>query len=213
MAFQTYLIESITAALRWLNDWPVGLKLNTPLSQFFSTSLSLVVERWSSQPAIVIGVELIVNPVRPAQSLNRILHPLLYRPSRLVQPCRVHSTPCRCQRPFQTPRFTPHHLFLHHQPHVPMAAGFLRLAVQPLPRYIVPPTSTRICSTNIVGKRWNVLRERTDTYEYDVDQLFLGTLLFTVSAFLFPTVLTYATLFTFVRSLCSQCGTNDDRIS
>ncbi len=140
MAFQTYLIESITAALRWLNDWPVGLKLNTPLSQFFSTSLSLVVERWSSQPAIVIGVELIVNPVRPAQSLNRILHPLLYRPSRLVQPCRVHSTPCRCQRPFQTPRFTPHHLFLHHQPHVPMAAGFLRLAVQPLPRYLVPPT-------------------------------------------------------------------------
>jgi hypothetical protein len=32
-----------------------------------------------------------------------------------------------------------------------------------------------------------------------VDQLFLGTLLFTVSAFLFPTVLTYAGLFYMVR--------------
>lgn len=45
------------------------------------------------------------------------------------------------------------------------------------------------------GRRWNVLRQRTDSYQYDVDQLFLGTLLFTVSAFLFPTVLTYASLF------------------
>lgn len=50
-----------------------------------------------------------------------------------------------------------------------------------------------------IGKRWNVLRERTDTYEYDIDQLFLGTLLFTVSAFLFPTVLTYTAFFAAVR--------------
>lgn len=40
-----------------------------------------------------------------------------------------------------------------------------------------------------------MLRKRTDSYEYEVDQLFLGTLLFTVSAFLFPTVLTYHLLF------------------
>lgn len=40
-----------------------------------------------------------------------------------------------------------------------------------------------------------MLRQRTDSYQYDVDQLFLGTLLFTVSAFLFPTVLVYAALF------------------
>lgn len=46
-----------------------------------------------------------------------------------------------------------------------------------------------------IGKKWNVLRQRTDSYAYDVDQLFLGTLLFTVSAFLLPTVVTYAALF------------------
>lgn len=51
------------------------------------------------------------------------------------------------------------------------------------------------------GKRWNVIRQRTDSYQYDVDQLFLGTLLFTVSAFLFPTVLTYAALFYTVRTI------------
>lgn len=49
------------------------------------------------------------------------------------------------------------------------------------------------------GKRWNVLRQRTDSYDYEIDQLFLGTLLFTVSAFLFPTVVVYASLFYAVR--------------
>lgn len=45
------------------------------------------------------------------------------------------------------------------------------------------------------GKRWNVLRNRTDSHAYDVDTLFLGTLLFTLTAFLTPTVLAYAALF------------------
>lgn len=52
------------------------------------------------------------------------------------------------------------------------------------------------------GKRWNVLRQRTDSYNYDVDQLLLGTLLFTVSAFLFPTVLVYSALFYTVSGCC-----------
>lgn len=56
----------------------------------------------------------------------------------------------------------------------------------------------------IEGKKWNVLRQRTDSYAYDVDQLFLGTLLFTVSAFLLPTVLTYAALFSSVNFI-SPC--------
>lgn len=55
----------------------------------------------------------------------------------------------------------------------------------------------------ISGKRWNVLRQRTDSYEYDVDQLFLGTMLFTVSVFLFPTVAVYASFFYLVSLLFS----------
>ena len=42
--------------------------------------------------------------------------------------------------------------------------------------------------------------------EYDLDQLFLGTLLFTVSAFLFPTVMVYAALLALVSGLVSSCG-------
>lgn len=70
--------------------------------------------------------------------------------------------------------------------------------MEPLPRY-AHPTRKRLAL--ITGKRWNVLRQRTDSYAYDVDQLFLGTLLFTVSIFLLPTVAIYAALFAVVRYL------------
>ncbi|KAJ7199594.1 N-acetylglucosaminyl transferase component-domain-containing protein [Mycena pura] len=49
------------------------------------------------------------------------------------------------------------------------------------------------------GKRFNVLRNRTDAWEYDTDQLLFGTILFTLLAFLFPTVLAYYTLFALLR--------------
>ncbi|KAL0068313.1 pig-Q [Marasmius tenuissimus] len=49
------------------------------------------------------------------------------------------------------------------------------------------------------GKRYNVLRNRTDSWEYDVDQLLFGTILFTLLAFLFPTVLVYYLLFALMR--------------
>ena len=51
------------------------------------------------------------------------------------------------------------------------------------------------------GKRYNVLRNRIDSWDYDMDQLLLGTILFTLLAFLYPTVLTYYALFATVRTL------------
>ncbi len=40
-----------------------------------------------------------------------------------------------------------------------------------------------------------MLRNRIDSWDYDLDQLLLGTILFTLLAFLYPTVLTYYVLF------------------
>jgi hypothetical protein len=48
------------------------------------------------------------------------------------------------------------------------------------------------------GKKYNVLRRRVDSCEYDTDQLLLGTLLFTIVVFLFPTTLVYFVFFTLV---------------
>jgi len=50
------------------------------------------------------------------------------------------------------------------------------------------------------GKRFNVLHQRTDSWNYEVDQLILGTLLFTLFTFSLPTLLTYGIVFTLMRS-------------
>ena len=51
------------------------------------------------------------------------------------------------------------------------------------------------------GRRYNLLRNRVDTWDYDIDQLLFGTILFTLVAFLFPTVLAYYALFALVSPL------------
>ena len=45
------------------------------------------------------------------------------------------------------------------------------------------------------GKKWNVLRRRVDSTSYDVDQLFLGTLLFSILLFLVPTTALFYVVF------------------
>jgi phosphatidylinositol glycan class Q protein len=49
------------------------------------------------------------------------------------------------------------------------------------------------------GKKRNVLRNRVDSAVYDIDQLFLGTLLFTILLFLLPTTALFYTVFALLR--------------
>ncbi|PVV05442.1 hypothetical protein BB560_000032 [Smittium megazygosporum] len=44
---------------------------------------------------------------------------------------------------------------------------------------------------NLKGKRVNPLRNRIDSYRYNLDQLLLGTILFTLLTYLFPTIIVY----------------------
>ena len=52
----------------------------------------------------------------------------------------------------------------------------------------------------------NVLRNRIDGCEYDVEQLLLGTVVFTVLVFLLPTTAAYYILFTGVRGDRNSMG-------
>ncbi|KAH9503990.1 hypothetical protein Btru_067503 [Bulinus truncatus] len=52
-----------------------------------------------------------------------------------------------------------------------------------------------------LGKKWNVLRSRIDSAPYNTDQLFVGTLIFTVLIFLLPTTALYYVVFTFLHLL------------
>jgi len=40
------LTDPIIAGLNWLNEWPVGLKLNTPLSEYLSSAFSTALVAW-----------------------------------------------------------------------------------------------------------------------------------------------------------------------
>ena len=55
-----------------------------------------------------------------------------------------------------------------------------------------------VSSIFLPGKKYNVLRDRLDSCDYDLDQLLLGTILFTLLFFLIPTVIVYYMLFVFV---------------
>lgn len=49
------------------------------------------------------------------------------------------------------------------------------------------------------GKKHNVLRNRIDSCDYDLDQLLLGTILFTLLFFLLPTVIVFYLTFASAR--------------
>jgi len=51
-----------------------------------------------------------------------------------------------------------------------------------------------------VGKKRNVLRDRVEPSDYSLDQLLVGSLLFTLAVFLFPTVLAYYLVFAAVSA-------------
>jgi phosphatidylinositol glycan class Q protein len=67
-----------------------------------------------------------------------------------------------------------------------------------VPGYVVRVDGLERWFLLLSGKRFNVLRNRTDTWEYDTDQLLFGTILFTLLTFLFPPVLAYNALFAMV---------------
>jgi len=57
------------------------------------------------------------------------------------------------------------------------------------------------------GKKRNVLRHRIDSCDYDLDQLLLGTILFTLLVFLLPTVFVFYLTFATARVavILSKC--------
>ena len=49
------------------------------------------------------------------------------------------------------------------------------------------------------GKKWNQLKSRVDSYSWSYDQLFIGSICFTIVVFLLPTVLLYYCVFLLLR--------------
>ena len=74
---------------------------------------------------------------------------------------------------------------------------FVSSAVRPGKRRGIRPRLT----SRLTGKKRNVEKNRLEPTEYRLDQLLLGSILFTIAIFLFPTVLAYYLVF---ASVCAS---------
>ncbi|KAG8963115.1 phosphatidylinositol N-acetylglucosaminyltransferase subunit gpi1 [Tulasnella sp. 419] len=162
---QLYSVQSIQETLLWLDNWPVGLKLNTQLSRFFCSLFMGITNIWG-------GLLLFLYPYFPhvvafvgisgrfgVTMILSLFSDFLSFSTAHLYVCYIFATVVVSQC-------------------LSMSGSLWRL---------------------FRGKRRNVLRNRTDSWDYDIDQLLLGTILFTLLTFLFPTVLVYYSLFVLTR--------------
>jgi len=148
-----------------MDDWPVGLKLNTELSRFFCLSYLGITDAWHS----------ILARLSP------------YFPSFIYV--------LGCMWPLGLTMM------------LSLASDLLSAITASLyGSYLVATGIFRVQLAAVGslwrlfrGKRRNVLQSRTDSWDYDMDQLLLGTILFTLLAFLFPTVGAYYLFFALIR--------------
>jgi hypothetical protein len=99
------------------------------------------------------------------------------------------------------------HIIIVHNPPLCLLFGYNRsVSLAPTDRRVSMESFSRLALittfqaplTGSQGKRYNVLRDRVDSWDYSIDQLVLGTMLFTLVAFLAPTVIVYYALFALV---------------
>ena len=177
-----WTVEGLRDMILWLMDWPAGLKLNTELAVFLGDLFLWVIDLWkgSSVPVLLL-------------SSRRLTH----------TECVVGLQPLL--------------------PHVIYFIGFSSFAGATMPIsmfsdllslltvhiYCFYTASARIFHWQLTiimslfhlfrGKKHNVLRNRIDSCDYDLDQLLLGTILFTLLFFLLPTVAVFYLTFTSAR--------------
>lgn len=184
-----YSVEALQRSMAWLMGWPAGLKLNTELASFLGDLFLWVIDHWSSMsfqipPYAVLTVADCVEALRP------VLPHLIW--------------------------FIGFSSFAGAS--MPIALFSDLLSILTLHIYSFYMASARIFNWQYTillslfqlfrGKKHNVLRKRIDSCDYDLDQLLLGTILFTLLFFLLPTVIVFYLTFATARMaiICLKAG-------
>lgn len=175
-----WTVEGLRDMILWLMNWPAGLKLNNELAIFLGDLFLWVIYHWrgrfSSQLAFL----------------------------------RLTATECiGSLRPYlpQVIYFIGFWSFAGATMPIALFSDLLSLLTVHI--YCFYTASARIFHWQLTiiislfhlfrGKKHNVLRNRIDSCDYDLDQLLLGTILFTVLFFLLPTVIVFYLTFTAAR--------------
>lgn len=165
-------ISGLQSVFTWLMDNPAGLKLNNELADFLGNQLFLwVIEYWSSERELFLECERYYTDILGCVGALRPSLPHLVRFIGFASFAGASMPLALCSDLISF--FTLHiHCF-----------------------YVA---SARIYGWQLTiivslfhlfrGKKRNVLRNRIDSCDYELDQLLLGTILFTLLTFLLPTV-------------------------
>jgi phosphatidylinositol glycan class Q protein len=165
-----YSIAALRRTIAWLTDQPAGLKLNNELTAFLGDLFLWVIDHWSSEFAIRIYC---TDDADCIVALGPILPHLIWF---------IGITSFAGAS-------------------MPIAMFSDMLSILTLHIYSFYMASARIYNWQYTillslfqlfrGKKNNVLRKRIDSCDYDLDQLLLGTILFTLLFFLLPTVVVF----------------------
>ncbi|KAF5928627.1 hypothetical protein HPG69_007512 [Diceros bicornis minor] len=193
-----HVAEELQHLLQWLMGAPAGLKMNRALDQVLGRFFLYHIHLWISYIHLMspfierilwhVGLSACLGLTVALSILSDIVALLTFHIYCFyVYGARLPRQPSSPGRHAQAP-----------------GAGW----VQGWLGALTAPTSCRLYCLKICGlsslwrlfrgKKWNVLRQRVDSCSYDLDQLFIGTLLFTILVFLLPTTALYYLVFTLV---------------
>ncbi|SGY75516.1 BQ5605_C005g03430 [Microbotryum silenes-dioicae] len=191
----------LSKLLMWLNDWPGGIKLNYELASMFSTAFLWASTKWDGQiiaPLTTVMPELVYLVGASAYGGTTLF---LSVTSDVLSLLTLHLFGFYI---FATSLFRWHIALLRAVFNIFRGVSHdrgklfraLQLTVRTSPGFILWE----------LGKRYNTLRHRVEPAVYETDQLLLGTILFMLAAFLFPTVLAFYLAFATVRKCaCNAC--------
>ena len=175
-----WTVNGLTRMIDWLTDWPAGLKLNNELAQFLGNLVLWVIDYWScmfrlSDNDIWLKVLVLLDGIKP------ILPHMVY--------------------------FIGYSSFAGATMPIALFSDLLSLLTMHIYCFYVAAARIYHWQLTIIislfhlfrGKKHNVLRDRIDSCDYDLDQLLLGTILFTLLSFLLPTVLVFYVTFALSR--------------
>ena len=176
-----WTVEGLRDMISWLMDWPAGLKLNTELAIFLGDLFLWVIDLWKGESASVLLLSLMLIYTECVIGLQPLLPHVIY--------------------------FIGFSSFAGATMPISMFSDLLSLLTVHI--YCFYTASARIFHWQLTiimslfhlfrGKKHNVLRNRIDSCDYDLDQLLLGTILFTLLFFLLPTVAVFYLTFTSAR--------------
>lgn len=182
--FSAWSIEGLRRMISWLTGWPPpgGLKLNTELATFLGDLFLWVIEYWAGKALSV-----------PHSFSSQLTNPGVMSLLRPQLPALIRIIGLSAFAGATMP--------------ISLFSDILSLLTLHIYSFYI--ASARIFHWQLTiiislfhlfrGKKRNILRNRIDSCDYDLDQLLLGTILFTLQFFLLPTVFVFYLTFASTR--------------